>query len=110
MGGGGEEGTDLVDSNRLPVQPYLIHYPRSILRILLTDELNEAITLMCLRDSVLGEMYIHYSTSLEHELPDQAVCNSLVDVAYVDSGFFVLLPIYIIRTMNVIRRGKLTNA
>jgi len=47
---------------------------------------------MCLRDSVLGEMYIHYSAGLEHELPDQAVCYSLIYVADVDGGFLVLLP------------------
>jgi hypothetical protein len=47
---------------------------------------------MVLRDSVLGQMHIHDPASLEHELPYQAVCHPLIDVADVDRGFLVLLP------------------
>lgn len=48
---------------------------------------------MVLRYSVLGEMYVHDPAGLEHELPDQAVRHPLIDVAYVDCGFLVLLPV-----------------
>jgi hypothetical protein len=51
---GDKEEIYLINSNRLPVQPYLVHDPRSVLCIFLTDELHEAIALMRLRYSVFG--------------------------------------------------------
>ena len=41
-------------------------------------------------------MDIDNPSSLEHELPNQTIRYSLVDVAYIDSGLLVLLPKFIL--------------
>jgi hypothetical protein len=60
---------------------------------------------MRLRDPIFRQMYIHDATSLQHELPDQAVRYSLVDIANVDSRFLVLFPIEHIRSVHEFERG-----
>jgi hypothetical protein len=52
-------------------------------------------------------MNIHYSTGLEHEFPDQAVRYSFIDIANVDGGFLVLLPVYIVSLDS--KYGKIGN-
>jgi hypothetical protein len=84
--------TYLIDSNRLSIQPHLVHDPRSVLRILLTNELHKAIALVRLCDPIFWQMYVDDTSSLQHKLPDQTIRNSLVDVADIDRSFFVLLP------------------
>lgn len=84
--------TYLIDSNRLPIQPHLVHDPRSILCIFFTNELHEAITLMCLRNPIFRQMDVDNSASLQHKFPYQTIRNSLVDIADVDGSFLVLLP------------------
>jgi hypothetical protein len=48
---------------------------------------------MRLSYSVFWQMDINYSPSLQHKLPDQAVRNSFIYVANIDSSLFVLLPV-----------------
>lgn len=50
-------------------------------------------------------MYIHDPSGLQHELPDQAVGDSLVDVANVDSGFLVLLPVFVFSCWLNLKNG-----
>lgn len=50
--GGQRRRADLVDSNWFPIQSDLVHDPRRILCVLLTNKLHEAIALMRLRDSI----------------------------------------------------------
>jgi hypothetical protein len=70
----------------------LIHDLGRVLGIFLADELDKAVPLMCLRDSVFGEMHIDYASNLKHEFPDKSVGDAFVEVADVHGGFFVLLP------------------
>jgi hypothetical protein len=42
-------------------------------------------------------MDIDYSASLEHELPDEAVGHSFIDVAAVNRGLLVLFPTSAVR-------------
>lgn len=105
--------TYLVDSNGLSIQSNLVHDFRRIFGVFLANELDKAIALMCLGDSILWQMYIDNAPSLKHKLPYQAVRNSFVDVANVDSSFLVLLPAS--RSVNLhLRANKrivnLTNA
>ena len=50
---------DLVDSNRLPPELDLVHNLTGIFRILLRQELAEAVALVAHRDSVFGEVDVH---------------------------------------------------
>lgn len=70
----------------------MVHYPGSIFRIVLAEELDKSIALVGLRDTILGQMDIDYSTCLEHQFPYQAIRDTLVQVADVDCGLLVLLP------------------
>jgi hypothetical protein len=54
----------LIHSDGFSIQPDLIHDASRILGILLRDEFHKTEPLMRLGDSILREMYIHYSSSL----------------------------------------------
>ena len=47
---------------------------------------------MGLGDAVFGEMDVDDSAGLEEEFPDQRIGDSLVEVADVDRGVFILFP------------------
>lgn len=82
----------LVDADGLPPQAHLVHDLCSILGILLALELDEAVALVGLGDAVFGQMDVGDAAGLEHELPDEGICDAFIEVADVDGGFFVLFP------------------
>jgi hypothetical protein len=82
----------LVHANRLSVQPDAVHDARGILGVLLADELDEAVALVRLGDAVFGQVDVDDAAGLQHQLPDQAVDDALIEVSDVDGGLFVLLP------------------
>lgn len=90
------QATYLVHADGLPIQPHLVHDARGIFSILLADEFHKAIALVALCNSVLGQVDVHDTPSLQHELPYQAVRYPLVDVADVDGGFLILLPSFLL--------------
>ncbi len=47
---------------------------------------------MRLGDPIFWQMHVHDAASLEHQLPHQCVGNSLIKVADVDRGLFILFP------------------
>lgn len=91
-----------VHADWFAVKADLIHYPSSIFRIFLTDELDKSISLVRLSDSILRNMNFDNSTCLEHELPQQTVSYSLIEVADVNSGLLVLVPVVLARDSLVI--------
>lgn len=58
-----------INSYRLAIQLYHIHYFDGIVSILFTKELHKAITLMLACDPVFGHVCIDHRTSLQEELP-----------------------------------------
>lgn len=98
----GEQATYLIHADGLSIQPHLVHDARGIFSILLADKFHKAITLVTLCNSVLGQVNVHDAASLQHELPYQAVRYPLIDVADVDGGFLILLPVCFVRLWDTI--------
>jgi len=92
--------TYLVYANWLAVQAHAVHNLASIFGIFLRLKLDETIALVCLCDSVFRQVYVNYSSHLDHQLPDDRVRHTLVKVANVDRCFLVLLPVYVSSAPN----------
>ena len=85
-------GRCFIDPDRFSIKSNLVHDLCCVLCILFANELDEAITLMGLSHSIFWQVNVDDSSSLEHKLPYQTVCNPFIEVTNVDRGFFVLLP------------------
>jgi hypothetical protein len=85
-------GRSLVDADGLAEEAHLVHDFGGIFGVFFCLELDEAIALMGLGDSVFRQMDVNDATSLEHELPYQWIGNALVEIPNIDGGFFILLP------------------
>ena len=57
-------------------------------------EFDKAVALMVLGDSILWHMDLTHRTHLRHELGEPLLRETLVYVAYVDGGIFILLPVF----------------
>ena len=86
-------GRRLVDAQRFAVESNTVHDLGCIIGIDLAVELDKAEALVQLGDAVFGQVHVDDGAGLHHQLPYHGVAGALVDVANVDGGFFVLLPV-----------------
>lgn len=85
-------GGGFVDAQGFSVESYAIHDLGGIVSIYLSIELDEAEPLVRLCNPVLGQVDVYHRPCLDHQLPDQCIGSTLVDVANVDSSLLVLFP------------------
>lgn len=83
----------LVDTQGLAVQTDAVHDLGGVVSVHLAVELDKAEALVQLGDAVLGQVHVDDGAGLHHQLPYHGIAGALVDVANVDRGFFVLLPV-----------------
>jgi hypothetical protein len=74
-------GAGLVDSDRLAPEADLVHDLDGIVGVFLGSELDEAVALVGLRDTVFGEVDVDDGSGLEHQLPDLRICGLFREVA-----------------------------
>lgn len=79
-------GRSLVHADRLAVQLDHVHNLDRIVGVLLAEELHEAVTLVHLRDTVLGHVHVHDGPGLDKHLPQQRLRDLVVEAAHVDGG------------------------
>ena len=79
----------LVHSNRLSEQLHHVHDLDRIVRVLLRAKLHEAKALRLVRNPVAGHMDMDHGASLQHQLPQQLLCHSIVQVAAVRGRILV---------------------
>lgn len=83
----------LVDANWLPIELETVHDFTGIVSILFRLKLGEGVTLMRLRDAILGKMEVDERTSLDHELPDDGVGGPVVDVSNIAGCILVAVEL-----------------
>jgi hypothetical protein len=81
-----------VHSDRLAVDPNLVHNFAGIIGVIFASELDEPIALVILCDAVLGQVYVDDRTGLKHQFPDERIGAALVEVADIQSRLLVLFP------------------
>ena len=72
-------------------------------------KLDEAVALVCLRYAILGHVYLANRADLCHELREQLLRETLVDVAHIDGGIFILLPECVNLIVMALNKRGLTN-
>lgn len=82
----------LIHADRLSPDPDSVEDLRCVFGGSGGIELDEAVTLMCLRHSILRHVYLAYGADLRHEFGKQLLGEALVDVADVYGCIFVLFP------------------
>lgn len=81
-------GRSLVNADRLAVQLDHVHNLDRVIGVLLAEELHEPVTLVHLRDSVLGHVHVHDGTGLDKHLPQQRLRDLVVEPTHVNGGIW----------------------
>ncbi|KAL3703397.1 hypothetical protein TMatcc_010586 [Talaromyces marneffei ATCC 18224] len=59
----------LIHANRFSIKADLVHNSSSIFGIFFANELDETVALVCLRNSIFGQVDVDDAASLEHKFP-----------------------------------------
>ena len=85
-------GASHIDTNRFSEEANAVHDFCGIFSVRLGIELDKAEALMGLGYAILGQVDVDHWSSLKHELVDDGICATLVNVANVNCRIFILLP------------------
>lgn len=78
-----------VDTNRFAKKLYHVHDLDRVVCIILSHELNKAITLVLLSNTVLWHVNIDHRSSLHKHLPKQCLADFVIKPTNINSGILV---------------------